>query len=267
MQESVMTALFGAMSNEHRMAQITNNLANVNTTGYKRDVLAFKDTFMRFAHDYVIDERTFLRGEKLFPKPDVMSKVRLNKQRTDFTQGNMVKTGNRLDLAIQGNGFFKIRTPDGDFYTRNGNFVLGPGGTLRDNAGNAVLGQGGPITIPPNTRVSVGPTGEIFADAVQVDSLDIATVTDRNYLEKIGGNLYRIRPGSDVQEVEASFTGNAETGEQPVTVNQGFLETANVNVVEEMVNMIEVQRAFEAYQKVMQTSQQQDTRVLSTVAR
>ena len=141
MQDSMYSAMFGAMSNEFRMNQIANNLANVNTTGYKQDNLAFHDTFMRFAHDHCVNARTHLRGEQVWPDPHIIAKPRLSDQAVDFSQGSLVPTGNQLDLAITGDGFFQVRTPEGDYLTRNGRFQVSPEGTLVTEQGYAVLGE------------------------------------------------------------------------------------------------------------------------------
>ena len=124
MQNSMYTALFGALANEHRMNNIANNLANVNTTGYKTDVLSFRDTFMMYAHDQIMEPLTTVRSEKLFPDPHHVARVRLAYAKTDFEQGSLKITGAPFDVAISGSGFFKVRTEQGEFYTRNGHFLL-----------------------------------------------------------------------------------------------------------------------------------------------
>ena len=105
MQDSMYSALFGALTTEHRMNMIANNLANASTTGYKREKLNFKDTFLRFAHDYVVDSRPHLRDKQLLPEPDMIAKPRIGQAKIDFADGGMRQTGNPLDLAIQGEGF------------------------------------------------------------------------------------------------------------------------------------------------------------------
>ncbi len=111
MQDSNLSALFGAMSNEHRLNLIANNLANVNTTGYKKDKVAFKDVFLHFAHDYILDSKPYIRAKPLWPEADVLAKPRLSEQKTDFSQGSLKATGNPLDLAIQGGGVFQGAKP------------------------------------------------------------------------------------------------------------------------------------------------------------
>lgn len=248
MQSSVYSALFGALTNEHRLNNISNNLANINTTGYKRDTLAFKDTFVKFAHDQIMEPVANVRSEKLFPDPKLMARPRIALAQTDFTPGAVKLTGGPLDVAIHGEGFFKVQTPDGDYLTRNGKFRQSADGTLVTDRGYPVLGDGGPITLPRNANVIVGKRGELYANNVQVGQLQLVTFEDLRGLEKLGQNMFRVRDGSDIVEQPAA---QAE-------LQQGALESANVEVVSEMVNMIEAHRQFEAYTKIMKTSSELD---------
>lgn len=257
MQDSMYSAMFGAMGNEARMDNIANNLANVNTTGYKKDKLAFHDTFVRFAHDYMVDARPYMRADELWPRPDVIAKPRLSKQTIDFSQGQLQQTGNPLDLALSGEGFFKVRTGNGDYLTRNGSFRLAGDGRLLTEQGFEVLGTGGPITIPPGAPVNIDSNGMIRAGDDEVGRFELVTVSDFNALEKLGNNLY-------------GLNGDAGAQEQPpedLSVEQGFLEKGNVNVVTEMVEMIEVQRAFQLYTKMLQGTNEIDTKLVNQVGR
>ena len=257
MQNSMYTALFGALANEHRMNSIANNLANVNTTGYKRDLLSFRDTFAMYAHDQTMEAQAHMRQEKLFPDPHHVSRVRLAYAKTDFDQGSLKITGAPFDVAISGQGFFKVRTEQGDFYTRNGHFRLTSEGQLITEQGFQVLGDGGEITVPPGVKnFTIAESGEIFGDGVLVGQIGIVDVENHLNLEKLGGNMYRPRDGAEVEEIDARGY-----------VAQGFLEVSNVNPVYEMVNMIEAQRQFEAYAKVMQTTEALDKETVSKVGR
>lgn len=257
MQEGMLSSLFGALTNEHRMNNISNNLANVNTTGYKRDVVSFKDTMQLFAHDQIMEPIANVRSKKLFPEPTHVARPRIAVSHTDFEQGSMRYTGNPLDVAISGNGFFKVRTPEGEFYTRNGNFLQTADGQLVTAMGHAVQGEGGDIALPPGEPVQISDDGQIFSGGAQIGQLTMVTVNDLTALEKLGGNMYRLRPGSNAGEVPA----------EKAYVAQGYLEASNVEVVSEMVNMIEAQRQFEAYQKVMQTSDSVDRDATQKVGR
>ncbi|MGE4297828.1 MAG: flagellar basal-body rod protein FlgF [Desulfovibrionaceae bacterium] len=250
MQRAAYSAMFGAMSQEWRMRSISNNLANVNTTGYKKDQLAFKDTFIQFAHDQMMEPVMNLRSEKLFPEPLHMARPRVALSLTNFEQGSLKQTDSPLDVALAGDGFLKIRTQQGDFLTRNGHFQMSADGTLVNERGEAVLGEGGEITLPSNGKVTINDSGQIFSNGDLVDTLQVVTVGNLAELEKLGHNLYRGRNGGPVQEVPSE-----------ATVNQGYLEASNINVVEEMVNMIETQRQFEAYTKAIKSAQELDTKV------
>lgn len=257
MQNSMYSALFGALSNEHRMNSIANNLANVNTTGYKRDLLSFKDTFAMYAHDHIMEPMVNLRSEKLFPEPQHLSRTRIAQAQTDFDQGSLKVTGGAFDVAISGNGFFKIRTPQGDFFTRNGHFRLTGEGMVITEQGFPVLGNGGEIVLPEGVKnFTIAENGDIYGDGEPMGSIDLVEVSNPLALEKLGNNMYRQRPGMEMEEMETNSY-----------MVQGFLEVSNVNPVYEMVNMIEAQRQFEAYAKVMQTTEALDKETTNKVGR
>ncbi len=260
MQDAMYSALFGALANEHRMNSIANNLANVNTTGYKRDMLAFSDAMSHFAHDIIMEPVASIRDKKFFPDPQHIAKPRIATAVTDFQQGGLKVTGAPFDVGISGEGFFKVRSPDGDFYTRNGHFTINAEGTLVTELGWPVLAEGGEIVVPPGFKnIVIAEDGRIFADETQVGQLAFVRVENPQNLEKMGNNLYRARAGADPGEAEIDFSRS--------WMAQGFLESANVDAVYEMVNMIETQRQFEAYQKVMQTSDAIDREATTKVGR
>ena len=253
MEMSMYSALFGALSTETRLNISANNLANVNTTGYKRDRVTFEDTFARYAHDYHIDPRGDLRQKELLPRADLIAKPRLAMQQIDFSQGALTATNNPLDMAIQGPGFFKVAAPGGAYYTRSGAFHRSSEGMLVNDQDMPVLGGGGPIQLPEG-RIALDGTGTIYVDGAQVGQVDVVTVQNPETLQKYGANLYMPQSGATVQE------GQAQAGR--TSVAQGFLEKPNVEVVEEMVSMIETQRTFEAYQKVISSSNELDTKAI-----
>jgi len=252
MEMSMYSAVFGALSTELRLNVSANNLANVNTTGYKRDRVSFEDTFARFAHDYHADPRTDLRQEEIFPRADVIAKPRLAEQKIDFSQGPLTLTGNPLDLAIQGPGFFKVQNGGSTYYTRNGAFHHSPDGLLVTDQNYQVLGNGGPIDVPQGKSLSVDAKGGVYVDGAQVGQIDVVAVQNPDAMQKYGANLYTAASGGRIQE------GAMDEGTTQLA--QGYLEKPNVEVVEEMVSMIETQRTFEAYQKVMTSSNELDTK-------
>lgn len=260
MQDAMFSGMFAALTSEHRLAIISNNLANVNTSGFKADTVAFKDTMQHFASDFIREPLANLRSEPLFPESQLRARTRLAVQKTDFTQGGMQYTGSPLDMAITGDGFFRIDTPNGQFLSRNGNFCQNADGTLVTKQGWPVLGTGGPIQIPENTRnIHVNSEGRVFADGTEVGQFDITALDKPEALEKIGGNLYRLISGSTAVEMDPRENGTM--------VNQGYIEAANVNAVTEMVNMIEVQRTFEAHQKIMQSADAVDREAITRIGR
>ena len=262
MQEGMFTGLFGALTAEHRMNNIANNLANVTTVGYKRDVLAFKDTMIQFAHDQIMEPICHVRSKPLFPEPQLAARVRLAVAETDYSQGSMQTTGNPLDVAISGDGFFRYQTPGGEYLTRNGSFVLDAQGQIVTKQGWPVLSDGGgAINIPEGTRnIHIDFMGRVFADGTEQGRLALVTAEDKKNLEKLGGNMYKTRQGTNVEELDDAYQNGA-------LINQGFLEMANVEVVSEMVNMIETQRFFEAVQKTMQTSDAIDKEAINKVGK
>lgn len=262
MQQGMYSGLFGALTTEHRMNFIANNLANVNTRGYKRETLSFKDTFPLYAHDEIREPLLNLRSGALFPEPRNAARSRIAVSRIDFSQGAIKYTGNNLDVAIAGeNAFFRVITPTGAYLTRNGAFVINSEGTLMTPQGYTVTGLGGgAIQIPPGTRhVNISGDGQVQADDAIVGQLELVSVDNPQNMEKMGGNLFKARENTTLTEGNAYLNG--------ARLEQGFIETANVEVVSEMVNMIEVQRQFEAYQKVMQTTDAMDREATTKVGR
>ncbi|AKL93747.1 flagellar hook-basal body rod protein FlgF [Clostridium aceticum] len=174
----------------------------------------------------------------------INSGLRMEKIQTYFTQGTMEETGNSLDLAIEGNGFFKVNTPMGEMYTRNGNFTLDNNGEIVTKEGYHLIGQLGSILIEEDFDIKdfrIGEDGAIVLNNQVIDFIDMINITNVNVLRKHGEGFYRVAEGG---EIEAEpFEGR---------VLQGYLEASNINPVAEMVNMITVLRAYESNQKVVQ---------------
>ncbi|MBC18026.1 MAG: flagellar biosynthesis protein FlgG [Desulfovibrio sp.] len=255
MRDSSLSALFGALSNEMRMSTIANNLANVNTTAYKKDTMAFHDVFTRFAHDNVVTTKSFLRDKDMFPDPNIMAKPRLSEQAVDFTQGGMQKTGNPLDFALSGEGVFRVQAPEGILYQRAGNFAVDVNGTLVNKDGHPIMVDGGQLNISAGAEVTVDGGGGIYLDGQPAGNLDLVTFDTIGKLERVGSNMFRAPEGA------------AEQPPEDLTVQQGFLEKGNVEVVTEMVSMIESQRSFAMYAKVMQNSDQMDRKMITQLSR
>lgn len=255
MRDSSISALFGALSNEIRVAGIANNLANVNTTAYKKDSMAFHDVFTRFSHDYVVDTKSYVRGKNMFPDPKIIAKPRLSDQNVNFEQGSLHKTGNQLDFALSGEGLFKVQAGGETLYTRAGNFLVDSTGTLVNQSGLPVQVDGGALTVPPGAKITVNDGGGISINGEAAGTFDLVTFEKIGELERTGSNMYRAPDGL------------AEQAPEDLTVSQGFLEKSNVNVVTEMVQMLESQRAFEMYGKVLQTADRQDKDMIMKMSR
>ncbi|TVR68598.1 MAG: flagellar hook-basal body protein [Spirochaetaceae bacterium] len=287
MVRGVFTAASGMVAQQHRLDALTNNLANADTVGYKRDVSiqkAFPELLLRRMGDNGVIQFPY-RGEPVgsIDKAHVVGRlgtgVEQNEVFTIFEQGAVHPTENQFDLALEGNGFFVVDTPYGERFTRNGTFTLGPEGILVTQQGYPVLGDNGlPIEIKANNFV-VDQEGRVFAnerfledperlvqmrenewdETVQVGQLRLVGMEDARYLRKQGGNLWNVtRESGDAFEL---------IGIDRPKVLQGFLEKANINVVVEMTNMIEVNRAYEANQKVIQSHDQSTSRLIGEVLR
>jgi flagellar basal-body rod protein FlgG len=250
-----------------RLDAVANNLANVDTDSYKRDVAAFK-AFPELLLRRQDDDGVYLIPFGSADAAPIIGKmgmgVELNELYTDFEQGAMKETTSDFDLMLDGKGFFSVATPYGERYTRNGSFILGKEGFLLTKEGYPVLGENGPIKVQANNfqidkdgrvwinaaypnepEVMVGRETNLWEDTILLDTLKIVEFELDRYLEKQGSSLYR----------ENEYSGPAMVmpeGERP-KVLQGFLEASNVNPVEEMVRMIEVNRAYEANQKMIQS--------------
>ena len=252
MIRSLAIAKTGMEAQQMKLDAISNNLANVSTNGYKRAGVVFEDLIyqnLRQAGAASSEQTTLPTGLQVGLGVQPVATTR------SFTQGNLQQSSNPLDLAIRGNGFFQIQLPDGTSgYTRDGSFQVDAQGQLVTNAGYAV--QPG-ITIPANAQsVTIAADGTVSvalpgqAQAQQVGALQLASFVNPAGLEAKGMNLFA--------ETAASGTPNAGApGANGLgSLQQGYVETSNVNVVEELVSMIQTQRAYELNSKAIQTSDQ-----------
>ncbi len=222
--------LSGAWLQERRLESLTNNLANVNTKGFKKDRVFF-ESFSPLQRDFKTGDKTSVEATPTF---SVFSQIK-----TDFAQGAMRVTDEPLDIAVEGDGFFAVQTPQGVRYTRNGNFTLDAQGQIVTQNGFPVLGDGGAIILPPG-KVNVTSNGKVFIDKEEVATLSTVEFSDRNGLKKVGDSLFEVVRGAATPSTE-------------IRVRQGMLEQSNVNPVEEMVFMINVMRSYESAQKAIQT--------------
>jgi len=243
MVSGIFSAIFGSLAQEKRMEIITNNLANINTIGFKGDRPIFTISSI---------ETSAGQADKTLIQPLYLTLAGI---KTNFSPGGLKSTGNPLDLAIAGKGFFSIETPRGLRYTRKGNFAINSEGYLVTQEGFQVLGKGGPIRLD-GKEVTVGPDGSITVDGRMVDSLKIVDFPTPYPLKKEGNSLFV--PNSPlVQGIEP----------EEVEIKQGFLELSNVNPVEEMTAMIDVLRAYESYQKIIQSLSDVTSKLINEVGK
>lgn len=242
------TSGWSMMANTKKMDVIANNLANVNTNAYKKDTVVFE------SFPNMLTRRLNDTASKLNPTGvvgDMSLGNDVGEVFTFYNQGSILKTGNKLDLAIHdskaqnpnSSAFFTVRAPDAngnikEYYTRDGAFSLNSNRQLVTKDGYLVMGQNGAITLRDD-NFSVQDDGTIVVNGNRVDRLMIREFSDTTTLRKYGDNL-----------VERT----AQTQEQPFTgaIEHGFLEQSNVNIVKEMVDMITVTRSYEANQKILQ---------------
>lgn len=241
----------GLEAQQTQMDVVSNNLANVSTTGFKRSRAVFEDLLyqnIRQPGAQSSQQSTIPSGLQIGTGVRPIAAERIH------TQGNLQQTGNDLDIAINGGGFFQVTMPDGTVaYTRDGSFQKDANGALVTSNGFAVSPG---ITIPANTSaVTVGGDGVVSATVAGVTTaignLQLTTFMNPAGLQSVGQNLF----------VETASSGVATTGITPGTngagtLNQRYVETSNVNVVEELVNMIQTQRAYEINSKAISTSDQ-----------
>ena len=247
----------GMNAQQTRLDAISNNLANADTTGFKRDIAvskSFPELLMRRMNDDGVYETPFGSADVAPIIGKIGLGVETNELYTDFEQGSFKQTSTHTDMALSGEGFFSVHTPQGERYTRNGNFLVGKEGILETKEGYPVLGENGYIHVADD-RFVVNQDGMVYSenDMELIDRLKVVRFDNERYLEKMGSSLYK----------DTNVTGPAyiaEGNERPQFL-QGYIETSNVNVVNEMVSMIEVNRAYEANQKTIQS---QDT-MMSTL--
>lgn len=227
MSSGLYAALSASIAKIQSMEVTTNNLANVNTHGFKRDRHEFEALFQ--------DATQNLAGKGV-------NFVRIQRNVTDFTQSELVSTGNPLDLGIDGEGFFKLQGDGRSIFTRRGNFERSPEGYLVNASGWKVVDERDrPITLPDLETLSIDERGTLFGSEGEAGEIPLFTVDALDGLRKEGDGSFTAGPGVQVSRVA-----------QP-RILQKRLESSNVQPLQEMGRMIENLRAFEAYQKVLKT--------------
>jgi len=252
MNSALWAAKTGLDAQQTRMTVVSNNLANVNTSGFKKSRAVFEDLL----YQNVRQVGASTSQDTLSPSGlSVGTGVRVVATEKLFTQGGLNQTGNSMDLAIQGRGFFQVLMPDGTLgYTRDGSFQLNAQGELVTSSGYRV--QPG-ISIPDAAQsVSIGTDGVVTVQvAGQSAPIQVGTIQLSDFVNPVG-----LQPRGENMLVESASSGPVQTGTPGLnglgSIQQGSVEGSNVNVVEEMVNMIETQRAYEMNTKAIQTTDQ-----------
>ena len=228
------TSASGMLTEMTRNDVTANNLANVNTTGYKKDT-AINSSFAEMLIHRVNDQKP----------TDISSRPAIGTLGTGaivdeivtvHEPGQLRETSNQLDMAIAGEGYFVVQNDNGTFYTRNGSFTIDSEGYLVTSQGDMVQGETGPVRLGNAESVSVDDSGNISVNGEPVGTLQLVTIPDPQELTKVGDTL---------------FTGGQAVNGIDGQVKQKFIEASNVNVINEMVNMITIMRAYEANQKII----------------
>jgi flagellar basal-body rod protein FlgG len=235
MYKGIYIALSGSVLKQGQLDVLSNNIANANTVGFKKDRSSFREFLV-----------SGISGARDSDDGRAMSD--LSAVKTDFGAGNHFSTGNPLDVALDGKGFLSL---EGGRYTRKGDLRVGKDGFLVTQAGRRVLGAKGPIRLPPG-KADISPTGDVRVDGKTVDTLKIVDFENTDAL---------------VELADGQFTTAQPPVKSAATVSPGHLEASNVEVVKEMVQMISTLREFEMYQKAIKAFDDAAARVNSDMAK
>jgi flagellar basal-body rod protein FlgF len=278
MIRGIYTGASGMITQQARMDNIANNLANADKTGYKKDLTIFK-AFPDMIIRRVNDDGVGIVPAGSYDTMPIVGKLgtgaEVNEVYTQFDQGPMQRTENPFDLALEGRGFFTVATERGDRYTRDGGFTINSEGILVTKNGNPVLGENGQIKVQLNNFM-INERGEVLVNsAMSSDARDVVGMANNNWEDPVVIDKLKIVDFENIREIKKE--GNALYREtelsgppippENVKVVQAFLEKSNVNAVTEMVDMIEVQRSYEANQKVILTASDTLGRLINEVAR
>ncbi len=267
MSKGIYTALSGAMAQSQALDTIANNIANANTPSFKTDTNSFKEylTILEKEPNVIQVPKIPASIESFYDMQGTdKSFVDVAGTFTDFSQGALKTTGNNLDLAIEGKGFFEVLTPQGSRFTRKGTFSLSADGKLVTNDGFPVLRQGTPgvdpqsrvIQLPEGSKnLAVTNKGEIYSNGQQLASLSLVDFENNENIRKMGNALYAM-----IDPAKANMNLNPN-----VTVHQGFVESSNVNIVKEMTDMIAASRQFETNQKAIKTFDEMEGKLVNEV--
>jgi flagellar basal-body rod protein FlgF len=263
--KGIYSAVSGAMAQSSKLDTIANNLANVNTTAFKKDRQVFSEYLSAFEKpdDSMKVPRVTASIESFYDmQGGDTSYVNPAGTFTTFSQGGLKSTGSPLDVAVDGKGFLEVMTPDGVRWTRNGALQIDNGGRLVTKEGHQVLreGQNDPaqrgVTLS-GRNVTISQSGEIFDGGNNLGKLAVVEFQNPDDLQKVGNSNYALKANATSVPVVA----------RDARFHQGYIETSNVNVVEEMTEMISANRVFEATQKAIQAHDQMDDKLINQVGK
>ncbi len=244
--EATYAAAAGALVQEKRLEVLSNNLANIDTIGFKADRAVFSTYLNDKLKMSVSEAKAQTSNTNTIPVSSFRqsnSQVKFEGIKTDFSAGQIKQTGNVLDVALEGKGFFCVEVENGmEQYTRKGNFKLNEDGQLVTHEGALVLGNGGKDITLGDGEITIDELGNILVDGTKCSALKIVDFSNPEQLIKTGDASF-IPGAPGVKGKEADV----------IKVKQGFVERSNVNPIKVMTEMIEVHRAFESYQKVIRS--------------
>jgi flagellar basal-body rod protein FlgF len=257
--KGIYTALSGAMAQNEKLETIANNLANVQTTGFKKDQQVFQEYLTAYekAPDANTVPRVTASIESFYDLAGGdRSYVDTAGTFTDFSQGMIKPTGGQLDIAIEGSGFLEVQTQLGTRMTRNGALTIDNQGTLVTKEGHPVLLEGGgQVKLEAGGSVNITENGSVFQNNKNLGKLSIVGVEPLQALRKGGGSLYSLKENMNPVVVR----------NPNIKVHQGSLEGSNVNVVKEMTDMIATTRGFETTQKAMKAFDEMDEKLVNSI--
>jgi len=263
--KGVYSALSGAIAQSLKLDTISNNIANINTPAFKRDQQVFREYLTANEKPPEVIQvpkvpasvESFYDmqgGDKSFVDPIGTY--------TDHSQGGMRHTGNALDVALASDGFFEVATPNGVRLTRHGSFSLDGNGQLVTKEGMPVLSAAAAGTEPESRVIktngetmSIQDNGDVYLGNNLVAKLSVVNVADKDSLQKIGNSLYQFKPNSKPEVTNVQYPN----------LKQGYLETSNVNIVQEMTDMIATTRVFESTQKAIHAYDQMAEKLVNVV--
>lgn len=262
--KGLFTAVSGAVAQQQRLDTIANNIANSNTAAFKKDRQTFSEYLTAYEKmDNVIQVPRVPASIESFYEMNGGDKSYANAAGTftDFTQGQLKPTGSTLDVGLEGRGFFEVLTPQGVRLTRGGAFHVNSAGQLVTKEGHLVLkdglgqdAQGRGITLS-GRNVTISYQGDIYDGGDFVGKLSLVNVNNADAIQKVGSSLYALKPNYNEALVAA----------RDLQTHQGFIETSNVNIIEEMTDMIAASRTFESTQQALKAFDQMDDKLVNQV--